>query len=282
MHASDGGGAVTLHGADAAARGHRARLPDRAVLPRRRDGARAVSRLRRAAGREHGLRAEQHRASAARRWRRRRRRWTRRRAAAGDVQPGRSRKPGYIAPDPKDPDIFFAGGNNGVVPRRRRTGARARAAKCSPYPRMFSGEPSSDAGRAHAVDVPDRLLAGRSERALHGDAARVEDARTAARLGQASAAISRATIRRRWADSGGPITRDMNGPEVYATVFAHWRRRKTDVNVIWTGSDDGLDQRHARRRQDVDERDAEGHAGLRPRQHHRRVGVRRRRRRTSP
>jgi len=40
-------------------------------------------------------------------------------------------------------------------------------------------------------------------------------------------------------DSGGPITKDMNSPEVYATVFAIGPG-KTDVNVIWTGSDDGI------------------------------------------
>ena len=31
----------------------------------------------------------------------------------------------------------------------------------------------------------------------------------------------------------------MNGPEVYATIFQR-SPRKRDVNVIWTGSDDGL------------------------------------------
>ena len=39
--------------------------------------------------------------------------------------------------------------------------------------------------------------------------------------------------------SGGPITRDMNGPEVYATVFALAPSKRT-INVIWAGSDDGL------------------------------------------
>ena len=39
--------------------------------------------------------------------------------------------------------------------------------------------------------------------------------------------------------SGGPITGDMNGPEVYATVFA-LAPGKTDANVLWAGSDDGL------------------------------------------
>src|SRR5262249_25775764 len=40
-------------------------------------------------------------------------------------------------------------------------------------------------------------------------------------------------------DSGGPITHDMNSPEIYATVFALAPGR-TDVNIISAGSDDGL------------------------------------------
>ncbi len=39
--------------------------------------------------------------------------------------------------------------------------------------------------------------------------------------------------------SGGPITKDMNAPEVYGTVFAIGPGKK-DVNIIWAGSDDGL------------------------------------------
>ena len=40
-------------------------------------------------------------------------------------------------------------------------------------------------------------------------------------------------------DSGGPITHDMNSPEIYATVFS-LAPGKTDINIIWAGSDDGL------------------------------------------
>ena len=40
-------------------------------------------------------------------------------------------------------------------------------------------------------------------------------------------------------DSGGPITHDMNSPEIYATVFALGPGKK-DVNILWAGSDDGL------------------------------------------
>jgi len=40
-------------------------------------------------------------------------------------------------------------------------------------------------------------------------------------------------------DSGGPITKDQNGPEIYGTIFSIAPSHH-DVNTIWTGSDDGL------------------------------------------
>ena len=39
--------------------------------------------------------------------------------------------------------------------------------------------------------------------------------------------------------TGGVITMDMNGPEIYATVFA-LTPSQHDINTIWAGSDDGL------------------------------------------
>ena len=38
--------------------------------------------------------------------------------------------------------------------------------------------------------------------------------------------------------TGGVITMDMNGPEIYATVFA-LAPSVHDINTIWAGSDDG-------------------------------------------
>ena len=89
------------------------------------------------------------------------------------MAPGGS-EPGYIAPDPKDPDIFFAGGNNGTFMTRlnRRTGEAPRGQSLSAhlFRRAVERNP-----RTLAVDVSDRLLAGRSERALHLVPARLED-----------------------------------------------------------------------------------------------------------
>ncbi len=75
------------------------------------------------------------------------------------------------------------------------------------------------------MDVPDRLLAARCERALHFVTTPLEDhqRRPAKTLG----------------DSGGPITKDQNGPEIYGTIFTIAPSR-LEANTIWTGSDDGL------------------------------------------
>ena len=146
-------------------------------------------------------------------------------------------EPGYIAPDPKNLDIFYAGGNNGSFLTRldRRTGNTREVESLSARVLRRAVE---RAGRALAVDLPDHLLARRSHRALHLVAARVADDERRQTLGQDQRRphASRSEDDGR---SGGPITHDMNSPEVYGTVFALGPGKK-DVNILWAGSDDGL------------------------------------------
>ena len=146
-------------------------------------------------------------------------------------------EPAYIAPDPKDVDVFFSGGNNGsfLVYTNRRTG---QSREVHPFPRMFSGEPASAIPErvqwtypiVFSPADPNVLFTatqhvwkttnnGLDWTRISGDLTK-HDPKT---LGH----------------SGGPITGDMNGPEVYATVFA-LAPSKIDVNVIWAGSDDGM------------------------------------------
>jgi photosystem II stability/assembly factor-like uncharacterized protein len=146
-------------------------------------------------------------------------------------------EPGYIAPDPLDPDIFFSGTNNGGYLDRfnRRVGA---AREVNPYPWFYSGEPAKEIRERWQWTFP-IIFSPVDPRTLYVSSQRVWRTRDG---GQTWTALSGDLTRHDPATlekSGGPITGDMNGPEVYATVFA-LGPGKRDVNIIWAGSDDGL------------------------------------------
>ncbi|MDE3053220.1 MAG: glycosyl hydrolase, partial [Gemmatimonadota bacterium] len=156
--------------------------------------------------------------------------------AAPTYDPGGA-EPGYVAPDPLDPDVFFSGSNNGGFMTRldRRTGL---AREVNPYPLMFSGEPSSALVERWQWTYPivfsplDPHLLFTSSQHLWKT---TDGGQNWTRISPDLTRHDPATM----GPSGGPITHDMNAPEVYATIFAIGPSKK-DVNVIWTGSDDGL------------------------------------------
>ena len=148
-------------------------------------------------------------------------------------------EPGYIAPDPLDPDVYYAGANNGSFLTRlnRRTGELR---EVGPYPRFFSGESSHDIKERWQWTYP-IIFSPVDPHVLYASSQRVWKTTNG---GQSWEAISGDLTRhdpKTMTDSGGPITHDMNSPEVYATVFS-LGPGKTDVNILWAGSDDGLVQ----------------------------------------
>ena len=145
-------------------------------------------------------------------------------------------EPGYIAPDPRDPDVYYSGGNNGSYIDRynRRTG---QTREVNPYPWFYSGEPSRDIRERWQWTFP-ILFSPVSPTTLYTSSQRLWKTTDG---GQTWTALSGDLTRhdpKTLGPSGGPITGDMNGPEVYATIFSVGPGKR-DVNVIWTGSDDG-------------------------------------------
>ena len=144
---------------------------------------------------------------------------------------------GYIAPDPKDTDVFFSGSNNGsfITRLNRRTGELR---EVNPYPRFFSGENSASVVERWQWTFP-IVFSPVDPNVLFTSSQHVW--RTT-NQGQNWEKISGDLTRhdpKTMQDSGGPITHDMNSPEIYATVFA-LAAGKTDINILWAGSDDGL------------------------------------------
>jgi photosystem II stability/assembly factor-like uncharacterized protein len=148
-------------------------------------------------------------------------------------------EPGYIAPHATDPDIFWAGANNGSFLTRlnRRTGELK---EVGAYPRFFSGEPSSAVKERWQWTYPIILSYG-DPNVLYTSSQRIWKSTNG---GDTWEAISGDLTRhdpKTMGESGGPITHDMNSPEIYGTVFSIGPGRK-DVNLIWSGSDDGIIQ----------------------------------------
>ena len=146
-------------------------------------------------------------------------------------------EPGYIAPDPREPDLFYSGTNNGGYLDRfnRRTGL---SREVNPYPWFYSGEASKDIKERWQWTYP-IIFSPVDPKRLYVSSQRLWMTMDG---GQNWAALSGDLTRHApetQEKSGGPITGDMNGPEVYATIFSV-APGKRDVNVIWTGSDDGF------------------------------------------
>ncbi len=155
---------------------------------------------------------------------------------AETYSPGGS-EDGYIAADPKNVDIYYAGGNNGSFLTRldRRTG---NLREVNPYPREFSGEASSEVVERWQWTYP-IIFSPADPTVLYTSSQHVWRTKNG---GDSWDRISPDLTRhdpKTMGPSGGPITHDMNSPEIYATVFALGPGKK-DVNILWAGSDDGL------------------------------------------
>ena len=146
-------------------------------------------------------------------------------------------EPGYIAPDPKNIDVFFSGTNNGRYIDRfnRRLGT---SREVNPYPWFYSGEPASEMVERWQWTFP-IIFSSIDPNVLYASSNRLWKTTNGGDDWEAiSGDLTRAdpmTL----GHSGGPITGDMNGPEVYATIFSVGPG-KVDIDVIWAGSDDGL------------------------------------------
>ncbi len=150
-----------------------------------------------------------------------------------DVGGGES---GYIAPDPRNPNVFYAGSQGALLTRYDRSNGQYRDVQV--YPRFFSGEPASALPERWQWTYPivfspvDRTTLYTSSQHLW----RTRDqGQTWTRISPDLTRADPATL----GISGGPITHDMNGPEIYGTIFTV-APSPLDARVIWAGSDDGL------------------------------------------
>ena len=142
---------------------------------------------------------------------------------------------GYITQHPSQLDVFYAGSQGALLTRYNRANGQIRDIQV--YPRFFSGEPASA--------LPDRwqwtfpiVFSPLDENRLYTSSQflylTTDDGQSWRKISPDLTYADPETL----GETGGLITMDMNGPEIYATIFAVAPSRH-DINTIWVGSDDG-------------------------------------------
>jgi photosystem II stability/assembly factor-like uncharacterized protein len=142
---------------------------------------------------------------------------------------------GYIAPNPEDPDIYYAGCYGGSLSRYDHSTGQTRSVNV--WPENPMGQSSEDLVERVQWTFP-IVFSHHDAGVLYTGTQKVWKTETEGQNWEAiSPDLTRAdpsTI----GPSGGPITKDQTGVETYATVFAI-APSFHDPQVIWAGSDDG-------------------------------------------
>ncbi len=142
---------------------------------------------------------------------------------------------GWITQHPTKPDIFYAGSQGALLTRYDRSNGQERDIQV--YPRFFSGEPASSLPERWQWTFP-IMFSPLDPTVMYTCSQHVwkttNDGQTWEKISPDLTYADPETL----GPTGGVITMDMNGPEIYATVFA-LAPSYHDINTIWAGSDDG-------------------------------------------
>jgi photosystem II stability/assembly factor-like uncharacterized protein len=149
-----------------------------------------------------------------------------------DVGGGES---GYITSHPNHPEIYYAGSQGALLTRKDVNTGQIRDIQV--YPRFFSGEPANSLPERWQWTYP-IVFSPKDVNFLFTCSQHVwrttNDGQSWEKISPDLTYADPETL----GPTGGEITKDMNGPEIYATVFA-LAPSNHDVNTIWAGSDDG-------------------------------------------
>jgi len=142
---------------------------------------------------------------------------------------------GYVVPRPTDPSVFYAGATNALTRYDRNTGL---VRDIQPHPRIVMGEPARDMPERWNWTYPIAVSLAEPAALYVGSQHLWKSTDEGESWLRISPDLTRAEPET-MGDSGGPVVKDQDGPEIYATLYA-LALSPHDQATIWTGSDDGL------------------------------------------
>jgi hypothetical protein len=154
----------------------------------------------------------------------------------GDWYDGGGGESGYVTPNPRDPNIIFAGSYGGLLTRLdRRTGFERNV---TVFPINPMGHSSEDIEVRFQWTFP-IVFSRHNANVVYAAGSRLY---RSTNEGESWTPVSPDLARkdpRTMGPSGGPITKDQTGVETYAVIFA-FDESPVQAGVLWAGTDDGL------------------------------------------
>jgi len=143
---------------------------------------------------------------------------------------------GYAVPDPSNPNVVYAGEYSGIITRYDHKTRQAR--HIGIYPMTMSGKGAEDLKYRFQWTSP-IMVSRHDPRVIYHAANVLLRSRDGGQSWERASGDLTRDDKSKQRHTGGPITGDMTGVEVYNTIFAIADSLK-DPKLLWAGSDDGL------------------------------------------
>jgi photosystem II stability/assembly factor-like uncharacterized protein len=143
---------------------------------------------------------------------------------------------GYVIPHPQDPNIVYAGSYGGLITRYDHRTRQAR--NITAWPQTAVGEAAKDLRYRFQWNAP-ILISPHDPKVLYHAAQVLLRSTDEGQTWQEISPDLTRNDKSKQDYSGGPITRDNTGVEVYGTIFA-LAESPRQAGLIWAGTDDGL------------------------------------------
>jgi len=143
---------------------------------------------------------------------------------------------GYIAADPRNPDITYAGCYGGNLERSdRRTGL---SRNVSPWPLNPMGHSSDDIKYRFQWTFP-IVFSRHDPQTLYAGGSQLFRTTNEGQSWEIVSPVLAKADPKTMGPSGGPITKDQTGVETYAVIFA-FDESPVRAGLLWAGTDDGM------------------------------------------